>query len=231
MGVLSALVLIARAASGLEETRAPGRPPPGDAEPIVLPPVEVRAAHPLIPPRYRATPAPSYPFALLHVLAVVPTAGADDAEEAVRAATRVVMTQLEAFRRGDFTAAYGFASAMIQQIFDRERFEAMVRGGYPEIARSVVAFVSRAELAQNDTVYLTLRIQGANGNTVEATYELVREAGNWRINGVVTRAAPGMVSDPRSAGEAVATGHASSSPSAPSMRALPVVAKGDQPRQ
>ena len=138
----------------------------------------------------------SVAFALLLLLAADPAAGADDSEEAIRAATSVVMAQLEAFRRGDFTTAYGFASAMIQQIFDRERFEAMVRGGYPEIARSVVAFVSRAELAPNDTVYLTLKIQGANGNAVEATYELVREAGDWRINGVVTRAAPGMVNRP-----------------------------------
>ena len=119
-------------------------------------------------------------------------ARAADPDDAIRAATRVVMAQLEAFRRDDFTAAYGFASAMIRQIFDRERFEEMVRGGYPEIARSAAAVVSRAEFVPNDTVSLTLRIQGANGQTVEATYEMVREAGDWRINGVVTRPAPGV---------------------------------------
>ena len=131
----------------------------------------------------------------LSLVAAGSAARAADADEAIRAATRVVMAQLDAFRRDDFTTAYGFASPMIQQIFDRERFEAMVRGGYPEIARSASAVVSRAELAPDDTVYLTLRIQGANGHTVEATYELVREAGTWRINGVVTRAAPGIVMD------------------------------------
>jgi len=123
-------------------------------------------------------------------------ARAEDRDDAIRAATRVVMSQLEAFRRDDFGAAYGFASAMIRDLFDRERFEVMVRGGYPEIARSVSAFVSRANVATTDTVYLTLTIRGANGNTVEARYELVREAGDWRINGVVTREAPGTVAAP-----------------------------------
>lgn len=32
-------------------------------EPVQLPPVEVRAPHPLMPPRYRDTPLPSYPAA------------------------------------------------------------------------------------------------------------------------------------------------------------------------
>ena len=135
-------------------------------------------------------------LATVSLFVVGATAGADDARDAIRGATRVVMAQLEAFRRDDFTAAYRFASPMIRELFDPEHFEAMVRGGYPEIARSAGAVVSRAELTPNDTVYLTLRIQGANGQTIEATYELVRDAGDWRINGVVTRPAPGIVKGP-----------------------------------
>jgi protein TonB len=36
-------------------------PAAAQAEPIRLPPVEVRAAHPLVPAQYRSTPGPSYP--------------------------------------------------------------------------------------------------------------------------------------------------------------------------
>lgn len=105
----------------------------------------------------------------------------------VKAATDVVMLQLEAFRRDDFDTAYIFASATIRELFDREAFERMVRNGYPEIARSVSAVVSGSALAPNGSVFLSLRIRGANGNRIEALYDLVREDGGFRINGVVTK--------------------------------------------
>ena len=107
----------------------------------------------------------------------------------VRAATEPVMRQLEAFRQGDFDAAYTFASASIRELFDRAAFEQMVRGGYPEIARSVSAAVVEARVVTETSVYLRLRIGGANGQAVEAVYEMVREDRGWRINGVRTRPA------------------------------------------
>jgi hypothetical protein len=89
-----------------------------------------------------------------------------------KAAAEPVVKQLEAFRRGDFDTAFTFASGMIQTQFDRQAFETMVRRGYPEIARSTFAAVTK--------------IRGANGQAVEAMYEMIWEDG-WRINGVVTR--------------------------------------------
>jgi hypothetical protein len=40
--------------------------------------------------------------------------------------------------------------------------------------------------------YVRVRIRGANGQTIEALYELVWQ-GEWRINGVVTRPASGVI--------------------------------------
>ena len=97
------------------------------------------------------------------------------------------MHQLEAFRAGDFDAAYAFASANIKQIFDRPSFETMVRNGYPEIARSISAVVMEGDVGPGGQVYLRLIVQGANGRSVDAVYELVREGTDWRINGVVAR--------------------------------------------
>lgn len=120
-------------------------------------------------------------------------AGAQPETEAVRAAAESVMKQLEAFRRDDYDTAYTFASQEIRQIFDREAFERMVRTGYPEIARSTSAVVAESRQAPNGTVYLRLKIRGANGKSVEAVYEMVRETGGWRINGVVAKPDPGVV--------------------------------------
>jgi Domain of unknown function (DUF4864) len=106
-----------------------------------------------------------------------------DAEDA----GRIVMQQLEAFRRDDFDTAFTFASRMIHDLFDRARFEAMVRGGYPEIARSVRATIDGSKRGDAGELYLFVRVHGENGRSVEAVYEMVSEGGRWRINSVVTR--------------------------------------------
>jgi hypothetical protein len=102
-------------------------------------------------------------------------------------AGRIVMQQLEAFRRDDFETAFTFASRTIHDMFDAARFEAMVRGGYPEIARSVSATIDGSKRGDAGELFLFLHVQGENGRAVEAVYELIKEAGAWRINGVVTR--------------------------------------------
>jgi hypothetical protein len=108
-----------------------------------------------------------------------------DRTDAKTAAAPVVQ-QLEAFRRGDFDTALTFASGMIKAQFDRQTFESMVRGGYPEIARSTFAAVTKTELESPGLAYVTVKIRGANGHAVEALYEMIWEDG-WRINGVATR--------------------------------------------
>ena len=103
-----------------------------------------------------------------------------------KSAAEPVVKQLEAFRRGDFDTAFTFASGMIKAQFDRQAFETMVRGGYPEIARSTFAAVTKTELETPGLAYVTVKIRGVNGQAVEALYELIWEEG-WKINGVATR--------------------------------------------
>jgi Domain of unknown function (DUF4864) len=109
-----------------------------------------------------------------------------------RTAAAPVVKQLEAFRRGDFDTAFTFASGMIHALFDRPGFETMVRRGYPEIAHSTFAAVTKTELESEGLAYVTVRIRGANGQSIEALYELIWEDG-WRINGVVTRPDAGII--------------------------------------
>jgi len=117
-------------------------------------------------------------------------AQADKAD--AKAAAEPVVKQLEAFRRGDFDTAFTFASAEIRTQFNRQSFEVMVRRGYPEIARSIFAAVARTELAPDGSAYVTVKIRGDNGQSVEALYELVWQDG-WKINGVVTRPDTGVI--------------------------------------
>jgi uncharacterized protein DUF4864 len=132
---------------------------------------------------------------LLALLVLVPglPAWAQTTPPAPKEATEPVMKQLEAFRRGDFDTAYTFASSEIQEQFTRPAFEQMVKMGYPEIAYSTFASIAASTVAPDGHVYLQIKIRGANGNSIEALYELVRESGQWKINSVTTKPDPGLV--------------------------------------
>jgi len=105
--------------------------------------------------------------------------------------TRTVLDQLAAFRRDDWAAAYTYASSTIQARFGLEAFRQMVTSGYAPIARSARAIVSHVEVVDAGRGFVEVRVEGANGETVDALYELVDEQGSWRINGVLTRPADG----------------------------------------
>ncbi len=128
----------------------------------------------------------------LLLLVPAPHAWAQTPKPAPKEASEPVMKQLEAFRRGDFDTAYTFASSDIKQQFDRPAFEDMVKNGYPEIARSTFASIAASTVAPNGHVYLQIKIRGANGNSIEALYELVLENGQWKINGVSAKPDPGL---------------------------------------
>jgi len=142
-------------------------------------------------------------LALLLLVPALP-ALAQIAKPAPKEATEPVIKQLEAFRRGDFDTAYTFASSEIKEQFSRPAFEQMVKTGYPEIAHSTFATIAASAVAPNGHVYLSVRIRGANGNSIEAFYELVLESGQWKINGVTSKPDPGLVSLPLPLGERVA---------------------------
>jgi hypothetical protein len=105
--------------------------------------------------------------------------------------TRTVLEQLDAFRRGDWATAYTYASSAIQARFGLEAFRQMVASGYAPIARSARATVARAELVEAGHGFVEVRVEGANGESVDAVYELVEEQGRWRIDGVLTRPVDG----------------------------------------
>ena len=134
-------------------------------------------------------------FGLGLVIATLAGASVASAQhgDTAKAAAEPILRQLEAFRRDDYDAAYVFASTEIKRMFDRQAFERMVKGGYPEIARSAFALVSRTDVGPDGHVHILVRVKGANGLGIEALYEMVREHDGWKINSVVTRPDPGLV--------------------------------------
>ena len=105
--------------------------------------------------------------------------------------TRTVLDQLAAFRRDDWATAYAYASSAIQARFGLGAFRQMVTSGYAPIARSARAAVSKVDVVGAGRGLVEVRVEGANGETVDALYELVDEQGSWRINGVLTRPVDG----------------------------------------
>jgi hypothetical protein len=127
------------------------------------------------------------------ILLAVPGTVFPQTTQDAKAPADSLMAQLEAFRRDDYDAAFTFASEAIQKMFDRQAFEQMVRAGYPEIARSADAHVAESRSGPDGHVYLRVKVRGANGNHVEALYDMVWEGGQWRIDGVVAKRDPGLV--------------------------------------
>ena len=106
---------------------------------------------------------------VMATLAVASVAFAQPGEVA-KAAAEPIMKQLEAFRRDDYDIAYIFASTEVRRMFDREAFERMVKGGYPEIARSTFALVSRTEVTPDGHVYVNgRRVRTVTGRQITGT--------------------------------------------------------------
>ena len=137
--------------------------------------------------RRRRSAARTVGLALLTLAATAAGQGADPRADMAR----TVLDQLAAFRRDDWAAAYAYASATIQSRFDLEAFRQMVTGGYAPIARSTTATVSHVEVVDPSHGLVEVRVEGANGEMIDALYELVDEQGQWRINGVLTRPVEG----------------------------------------
>ena len=107
-------------------------------------------------------------------------------------AADLVLRQIAALRAYDFAEAYAFASTELRRHFTPGEFEWMIKRAHPEVASSAYAFVVRTHEAEGFT-YVTVKVQGRNGENVEALYEMVRERGAWKVNALSTRRDDGLL--------------------------------------
>jgi len=132
-------------------------------------------------------------FGLIALLLAVAGGGAaqeptlsDQDRSAIRA---LIQSQVEAFRRDDGPAAFGFASPAIQGMFGTpETFMDMVRQGYQPVYRPRV-FDFREIITVDGIIMQKVHVVGPDGRPVTAFYPVTQlPDGSWRIDGCFLRA-------------------------------------------
>ncbi len=126
------------------------------------------------------------------VIALGAGAQAQDADvsatdrEAIR---QIIQRQVDAFRRDDADAAFGYASPEIQHLFGTsEIFMEMVRQGYQPVYRPRV-FDFEEIVTVNGRPTQKVRVIGPDGRPVTAFYPMRRQPdGTWRIDGCFLQA-------------------------------------------
>ena len=129
-------------------------------------------------------------LALLGALLALALPAEAQVSEPDRSAIRdVIERQIEAFRRDDGEAAFGYASPAIQGMFGSpDTFMDMVRQGYRPVYRPrAVEFREIVTLQGMPTQ--KVHVIGPDGRPVTALYPMSRQAdGSWRIEGCILQA-------------------------------------------
>lgn len=117
---------------------------------------------------------------LLMILTALPTAAA--AQEGPIQET--ISNQLSAMAAGDFAAAFSYASPTIKGMFATpDRFEAMVRSGYPMVANHRdIRMLELRTVAGN--LWQRVMITDTAGTTHLLDYMMVQNDQGWQINAV-----------------------------------------------
>lgn len=101
---------------------------------------------------------------------------------------QIIEAQVEAFRRDDEEAAFGYASPGIQAMFETPAvFMDMVRQGYQPVYRPR-SFVFHEIVMLNGAPTQKAEVVGPDGRAVTAFYPMMRlPDGRWRIDGCYLR--------------------------------------------
>jgi hypothetical protein len=127
---------------------------------------------------------------LLAVLAAFPALAQPAVSEADRSTIRdIIRSQVEAFRRDDGEAAFGYASPTIRGLFGTsDVFMDMVRQGYRPVYRPRV-FDFAEIVSLHGQITQKVHVIGPDGRPVTAFYPMTRlPDGTWRIDGCYLQA-------------------------------------------
>lgn len=126
----------------------------------------------------------------LATLALAAIASSTQAQEAGIQDT--IASQLQAFNDRDVTAAWQYASPMIQGMFGTpENFGMMVERGYPMVwTNSDVTFTELSDI--NGVLWQQVMLRDAQGTLHVLAYQMIEGENGWQINGVTILPAPEM---------------------------------------
>lgn len=122
---------------------------------------------------------------LLALLVLLTAPGAHAQTDADRGAIQgIISQQLEAFQHDDATAAFSFASPMIQHMFGSpENFMAMVGRGYPPVYRPRQKTFGPLETTNGELIQ-KVELVGPDGRSYTALYTMEQQPdATWKING------------------------------------------------
>jgi hypothetical protein len=109
---------------------------------------------------------------------------AQEVQAPIPAIESTIQSQIDAFLRDDFAAAFAFASPTIQNIFRTpENFGTMVRNGYPMVWRP--GSVRYGDLREIDgALWQEVIVTDDAGRLHALAYRMEQIDGAWRIAGV-----------------------------------------------
>lgn len=118
---------------------------------------------------------------ILAVLLIVLGSASFAQEEDIQS---TITSQIEAFGEDDFETAFSYASPSIQMLFGNpQRFEMMVRNGYPMVINP--SELTYLPLEDREGVYLQqVQIRDQDGVLFRLEYQMLQTNDVWRINGV-----------------------------------------------
>lgn len=121
---------------------------------------------------------------ILAVLAVATPIRAEDAGAAPW--QDVISSQIQAFRDHDAPAAFSYAGVAFQATFPNAEtfFIAIIQSGYSPIMESRSHSFGAFRLIGDTGVMQHVKLVGNDLKLYEAVYQLAREPGGWRVQGV-----------------------------------------------
>lgn len=118
------------------------------------------------------------------LLSTQPLAAQDAGGPAAPAVAPVIEGQMQAFRSGDVSGAFGYASPTIRGLFGTaDNFGRMVAQGYPMVWQPGQVRMLGQQTAPGMVLQRVL-VTDAAGRSHVLEYQMVETADGWRINGV-----------------------------------------------
>ena len=108
----------------------------------------------------------------------------------IKAAQKVIDSQLKAFIANDGAAAYSFAAPNVKRIFPTvETFMSMVTNGYPPVRKPQNYSFGKVQQTGPTSIVQQVLIVGPDGKDYEAVYTLEQQPdGSFQITGCSLRA-------------------------------------------
>lgn len=119
----------------------------------------------------------------------MPSASVPSADEPAPNATDwqdVIAAQIQAFRDHDAPKALSFAGDAFHQRFADPQafFDAIMQSGYAPIMQSASQSFGSYQMLDDAHVLQEVKLTGTDQIVYEAIYQMVKEAGGWRVSGV-----------------------------------------------